>query len=278
LQQNVGDRNVMSVSFLRLRTGPILFFYLVKHAVCNCQVWMRRSDDEGHTWSEPSPVSSKPGYHVMNNARVIQLSGGRVLAPVALSSDINTGPPSRVFCYLSDDEGNTWREGDSDAGFVGSPAQEPGLAELGDGSVLMIIRTRLGHVYGSRSRDGGETWDAPVATPLVSPAAPATIARIPGTDELVIVWNDNPAGADARWQDRTPLAAAISQDDGVTWKRSREIESDRTRCYAYASITSVEKDALLTYYQWDRVVGNRPFERTSLKFTRVPVDWLRPDA
>jgi len=274
LQENVGGRNVMSVSLLRLESGPILFFYLLKNSISDCQVWVRRSEDEAATWSAPSPVSSRTGYHVINNARVVQLSDGRLLAPVALTRDIESGPPSRVFCYISDDEGATWRPGRGDAGFAGSPAQEPGVAEFFDGSGLMIIRTKLGRIYTARSADGGDTWSIPVASSLVSPPSPATVAKIPSTDDLLIVWNDNPAGASARWQDRTPLTSAVSRDGGETWVNRKNLESDPACCYAYTSITFVEPDVLLTYYLWDRMAGNQPFEGTSLKLWRVPLDWF----
>ena len=274
LQENVGRKNVMSVSFLRLRSGTILFFYLVKNAITDCQVWVRRSDDESRTWTPPVPVSTRPGYTVMNNARPIQMSTGRLLAPVALSSDVETGAPSRAFCYLSDDDGQSWRAGSGDTGFADSPAQEPGLVELRDGAVLMIIRTRLGRIYYARSHDGGETWSAPDASSLVSPAAPATITRIPGSGDLMIVWNNNPNGAAATWQDRTPLTVAVSTDEGTTWRNPKDIEADPGYCYAYTSVTFVEPDVLLTYYLWDRIAGRRAFERTSLKFRRLPVSWF----
>jgi sialidase-1 len=274
LQRNVGGRNAMSVSFVRLHDGPLLFFFLVKNSLSDCQVWVRRSADEGQTWSEPAPVSSRAGYHVMNNARPIQLAGGRLLAPVALTSDIEAGPHSRVFCYLSDDDGASWRAGTGDTGFADSPAQEPGLVELIGGDVLMIVRTRLGYIFTSRSGDGGETWDEPSASALVSPASPASIARVPGTERLLIVWNNNPDGATARWQDRTPLTAAVSPDEGVTWGSVKDIEADPRFAYAYTSITFVEDDVCFTYYVWNRESGRKPFEATSLKFRRLPTEWF----
>jgi sialidase-1 len=274
LQRNVGRRNVMSVSFLRLQSGPLLFFFLVKHGLSDCQVWVRRSEDEAGTWSGARRVCSRPGYHVMNNARAVQLSDGRILAPVALTSDIRAGPPSRVFCYISDDDGVTWRAGAGDAGVTGSPAQEPGVVELGDSSNLMIIRTKLGFVYTSRSADRGETWTDPAPSTIVSPASPATVARVPGKRDLLLVWNNNPNGADARWQDRTPLTSAVSSDGGVIWTGRKELESDPGYCHAYTSVTFVGDDVLLTYYVWPRESGYQPFENTSLRLRRLPLRWF----
>ena len=191
--------NVMSVSFLRASSGEILFFYLLKNSVSDCRVYLRRSTDEGATWSEGIQVSTMPGYNILNNARPIQLSGGRILVPVALSPDIEASGICRAFCYISDDEAATWRRGASDVGFTDTSAYEPGLVELQDGVVLMIIRTTLGRIYHAYSRDAGETWDGPQESPLISPNSPASIARMPSSGDLLIIWNNNPRAAQAGW-------------------------------------------------------------------------------
>src|SRR5688572_6061437 len=79
LQENVGTQNVMSVSFLRSRSGEILFFYGVKNSPRELYFMVRRSRDEAQTWTEPVRVMADPGYYVMNNARVVQLRSGRIL-------------------------------------------------------------------------------------------------------------------------------------------------------------------------------------------------------
>lgn len=273
LQENVGDCNVMSVSFLRLQTGELLFFYLVKNSWLDLRVMVRRSDDEGQSWSAPVQVSSKHGYNVMNNARVIQLKSGRLLAPVAHAARATNEDISTTFCYISDDCGYTWRKGSGETGFDQALAQEPGLIERSDGSVLMIIRTALDHVYYAESTDGGETWSKPYASTLVSPLSPATIARIPQTGDLLIIWNNNLDGGKAGWEDRTPLTAAISSDEGRTWKNIKNIEDATTHCWAYTSITFHRDQVYLTYYEWPRE-QIKHFSQTSLKLQILPADWF----
>ena len=53
LQENVGQQNVMSVSFLRLQSGDVLFFFLLKNSRRDLDYLVRRSTDDGATWSEP---------------------------------------------------------------------------------------------------------------------------------------------------------------------------------------------------------------------------------
>ena len=274
LQPNIGRRNVMSVSLLRLRNGELLLFYLKKDGPGDLSVWMRRAGREPDQWSEPVRVTNLPGYHVMNNDRVVELSGGRLLAPVALTLDISKQYRAQeVLCYISDDGGRTWRPGPGRVGFENSAAMEPGVVELRDGRVMMIVRTTLGHIYVSYSRDKGETWSKPEPTALVAPAAPASIEGIPSTGDLLIIWLNNPKGARAGWKERNPLTAAISRDEGATWINLRNIENEPGASFGYCSVTFVGERVLLTYYVW-RNGKRRGFDGTDLRLRSLPVGWF----
>jgi len=236
--KNHGGMNVMSVSLLRLKSGEIALFYLLKNSTNDCRPVMRRSFDEGKTWSEPTMcITDEVGYYVLNNDRVIQLKDGRLLFAVALHSF----PGGKfdgmgvVMTYSSDDNGKTWRRGKSVLSIV-SPsgrkyaAQEPGVVELSDGGVLLWIRTNAGCQFMSRSADRGETWSAPQPSWLRSPTAPASIKRLP-TGDLLAVWNNHEGRFDLKrkggWNGkRTPLSAALSSDDGLTWRGAKDIEDD----------------------------------------------------
>jgi len=273
LQENTGKQNVMSVSFLRLRSDAILFFYLQKNGPDDLRLFVRRSNDEAATWSAPVQASTQAGYNIMNNARAIQLSSGRILAPIAFTPDISKDYNKQVcFCYYSGDEGKTWEKGKGEAVLEGSPAMEPGVVELKDGAILMIIRTSLDRIYRSLSRDGGETWSEPQAMDLTAPASPSTITRIPQTGDLLLVWNNNPLGDKAGWRGRSPLTAAVSRDEGQTWEPVKNIEDDPDSSYAYTSLTFVKSRALLTYYHWRK--GEPNFQMTGLVFHSMPVKWF----
>jgi sialidase-1 len=273
LQESIGAQNVMSVSLLRLQSGTILFFFLTKNASDDLQLFLRSSTDEAKTWSEPRKISAIGGYHVMNNARSIQLASGRILAPIAWCADIGKTYDSQIcFCYYSDDEGKTWHKAEGSVKLEDSAAMEPGLVELKNGTVLMIIRTRLDRIYRALSADQGETWSAAQAMDLIAPAAPATISRIPQTGDLLMVWNNNPLGNQAGWRGRTPLTAAVSADEGNTWTHVRNIEDDPDSGYAYTSIMWVNDRALLTYYHWKR--GSENFQNTDLVLRSIPIRWF----
>lgn len=268
MQENVGKQNVMSVSLLRLASRKIAFTYLVKNGRTDCVPYMRLSADEAKTWSDPVRVTPDDGYHVLNNARVVQLSTGRLIAPVALIGDLWTPKDHNVsWCYLSDDEGKTWRRGKGNADLPKRGAMEPGVIEKADGSVWMILRTQLGRIYACTSKDGCETFSKPGPTPIVAPEAPATVSKIPQTGDWLMVFNHNYEAAAGHCGRRTPLTTAISSDEGKTWHRYRNLEDDRTRTYAYTSIRYDAQNVHLTYYE------SNP-KGPSHKHTIVPVKWL----
>ena len=196
-----GSQNVMSVSLLRLTDGRVALFYLRKDGFHDCRLRMRTSRDDGRTWSEPVLCVPPPGYYVVNNDRVMQLSTGRVVVPAAFhrrradsETDWSAYDPRGIFmCFLSDDEGRTWRESLTWAACpvtlpyhssaCNEGLEEPGAAELNDGRLFAWTRTSLGRQYGMHSGDGGETWSAPVPTEFVSPNSPMQIKRAPTSGE-----------------------------------------------------------------------------------------------
>lgn len=282
--ENAGGRNVMSVSLLRLKSGKLAMFYLVKNSWIDCRPVIRYSEDEGATWSEPRRVVDAPGYFVLNNDRVIQTSNGRLVMPLAFHRSRGEDPKSSksfdsraiTMWYLSDDEGKTWREADQ---WWASPLpsrtglQEPGVAELADKTLLSWARTDLESQFAMRSRDGGKTWSAPVASELKSPASPASIKRLPGSDDLLAIFNDHSGQVQFAKGKRTPLVAAISSDGGNTWGKRREIETDPAGFYCYTAMHFTEDAVLLSYSASVRKDGKMPFWGSRIR--RIPLTDVR---
>ena len=260
IQRNDAGCNVMSASFLRLQTGEILLGYLRKNAPrTDCRFYVRRSTDEGRTWgaevcATPEPVE----YYVVNNDRVIQLRTGRLVVPAADHADWSRRKQAWAVCYLSDDEGKTWRRGKGHVELPRCGCQEPGVVELKDGRLYMIIRNSLGSVYKATSGDGGDTWSEATSTGLPAPVAPSTIKRIPSTGDLLLLWNHSK-------NRRVPLTAAVSSDDGETWHHIRDIETDGGS-FAYTSACFVDQTAVLSY--WCSHNG------LSLAVRRLPIQWF----
>lgn len=279
--ENSAKGNIMSVSLLRLKSGRIAFFFLKKENHLECLPWVRFSEDEAVTWSEPTLVVPAPGVFVLNNDRVIQLATGRLVAPLAFHRSKLQDPTSaKAFdpraidlWYLSDDEGKTWREASIWWAIPvrsGSGLQEPGVVELAGGKLFGWARTDTGFQYGTSSADGGQNWTAPVPTSLASPNSPASIKRLPGTDDLLAIYNDHSGRHPFTKGRRTPLVSSISKDGGATWSPSRLIESDPEGGFCYTAIHFVDDAVLLAYCAGDTKIGvlNR------LRIRRIPLSAL----
>ena len=49
-------KNIMSVSFLKMKNGDIGIFYLIRMGWHDTRIHLRRSNDDGKTWGEPKPT------------------------------------------------------------------------------------------------------------------------------------------------------------------------------------------------------------------------------
>ncbi len=280
--ENEGGENVMSVSLLRLRSGRLAWFHLRKNSWIDCRPYLRTSTDEGATWSEPRLVVAAPGYFVLNNDRVAQLSTGRLIVPVAFHRARGADPrSSRSFdgraiamWFYSDDEGQTWREADTWWAMPvrsASGLQEPGVVELANGQLFGWARTDQGAQYGFTSTDAGKSWSPPSPAPLPSPLSPASIKRLPGAPELLAVYNDHSGAFPFVKGKRTPLVAAVSSDGGRSWPARQVLENDPDGWFCYTAIHFVDRAVLLAYCAGDSKVGGL----NRLRIRRVDLEWLK---
>ncbi|MFV1996131.1 MAG: sialidase family protein, partial [Verrucomicrobiales bacterium] len=274
LQKNTGGKNVMSVTLRRLgapgrHEGPIGLFFLQKNSMSDLGTKLRISLDEAESFGGVLPVSTTPGYDVMNNDRVTRLSSGRLLAPVASTADVKKNNHFVSFCNISDDGGLSWRKGAGEVDYEKRGAMEPEVIELEDGRVAMILRTQLGHIAASYSQDEGETWTEAQSWGVRAPEAPATLRRIPSTGDLLLVWNDTRTPGENHSGKRNPLTAAVSSDEGKTWRQARNLEKDPGQTYSYVSLVFARGRAVMSYY-----VRDEETRRISSRFRSLPIGWF----
>jgi sialidase-1 len=221
---------------LRLRNGDILFRHATFHRFVYQEPWklsgyVCRSQDECRTFSNPVTLLNNQSELAWSVGDMRQLSTGRVIIPtqkvVGYEHQDEGEDHSLNGIMYSDDNGLTWKVCDV---FVDLPmrgAMEPKIEELKDGRLLMVMRTELGSVFKSYSGDGGCTWSKAQTTGLRAPESCPGLRRIPQTSDLVLIWNHSLYDP---WFDhsglRTPLSVAISKDEGDTWERIKDIETD----------------------------------------------------
>jgi hypothetical protein len=205
-------------------------------------IWHIRSTDGRTKWTKPKRIWEG---RVSDLQSAIQLRSGRILLPfgdtVKSRSWKDRGEGFAAFTYFgdfdtraiySDDLGETWQTSKSvlrvptPNNFGDYGAIEPVVTQLSDGRVWMLIRTQTGRLWQSFSRDGSE-WSPPEPTGFLSSDSPAAFARL-DEKRLVMLWNNcqrYPYGQGGRHV----LHAAITDDDGKTWRGRREVLRDPYR-------------------------------------------------
>ena len=219
-------------SLLRGRDGVLWMFYLGFYESvwsdgepdmdrCRSDLWMARSTDGGQTWRDRQMIFR--GYTGATNGAV-ETASGHLVVPFSH----NVRSPGRLVsaCVVSCDRGETWQLGERiDIGQQGDHggALEPCIIELTDGRLWMLIRTNLGCFYQAFSSDRGLSWQNLGPTNIESGSAPCYVQRLQ-SGRLALVWNHWPRRtADETHKQvdanqRATLHAAVSEDEGRTWK------------------------------------------------------------
>ncbi len=173
---------------------------------CRLEVWAIRSTDGGQTWVDGQRLLE--GYNP-NFFGFIQTDGGRLVAAVP---HIVLDPGRYAACALtSDDDGKTWQRSNLiDLGGHGhhSGAMEPSVAQLGDGRLLMMIRTHWGRFWEAFSEDDGLSWRTVRPSQIESATAPGYLLKLK-SGRLAFVSNGK--------KDRQELLLRFSEDDAQTW-------------------------------------------------------------
>jgi sialidase-1 len=270
LQDNIGGQNVKHPCLLRLPSGEVLFFFTVWNTETDRRIMLRRSADDCETWSDPVKVSTLPGFHCINNDHVIRLSTGRIVVPTFVSPIVwKEGEHFLAFCYFSDDDGRTWQRSENFMDLPRRGAEEPSMVELKDGSLHCVLRSTIGIVAQAASHDGGVTWSEPEPTGLPAVASPPLVKRMPDTGDLLLVWNNRPWEGGGHGP-RNPLTAAISCDEGATWQQLKDVENRERYDSAYAAVTFLDDEALVTYYHACRATRTG----ASVVLKVFPISWF----
>ncbi|NUN95091.1 MAG: exo-alpha-sialidase [Candidatus Omnitrophica bacterium] len=204
-------------------------------------IWHAKSTDGGATWKGPNKIWE--GYTGALNS-IIETSRGWIVLPFSCLTPRtwgNRGDGLDAFTFrgqfdstvvYSEDGGETWKQSPTPLK-VATPdivsaygAVEPVVLELKDGRIWMLIRTQLGRFYESFSKDGAE-WSPPRPTAILSSDSPGGITRLPD-GRIVLFWN-NSLRFPYAYGGRQVLHAAISEDEGRTWRGCREVARDPLR-------------------------------------------------
>jgi hypothetical protein len=230
--QVMQDRNgTLHCVFHIFKSGPL--GYRGRHL----DLWYTSMKKDG-IWAKPNIINE--GY-VGSLRGFIELKNGNFIIPMTESDTARANKPGQgvvdhglfqVMTLNSADLGQTWTRSLTtlkihiESSWVTRyGAIEPHAIEMNDGRIWMLIRTNKGFLYESFSDNAGTTWSEPTESSFISSDSPASTVRL-ADGSIILLWNSNQRYDDKRSYaagGREVLHAAISKDDGRTWKGFREI-------------------------------------------------------
>jgi predicted neuraminidase len=223
--------------YFKTAKGTLYFWYKAGPSPERWTGYVRKSTDNGKSWTKPEMMHA--GFWGPVRAKPIQLANGTILAGTSLESHSNWTP----FVDRSTDDGQTWKRSN------GFPLPEkfgeiqPTLFETKDGKIVALMRSKTRKICRAESRDGGETFSPAVATDIPNPSAGIDVVKTPVGD-LFLIYNPIAVA-------RTPISLARSTDDGVTWKKVVDLETELGEFSYPAMIVSAAGKLEITY-TWKR--------------------------
>jgi predicted neuraminidase len=189
----------------------------------------------------------------------LELPSGRILLPM-YSDGFSFG-----IMAISDDHGYTWTASEP---IVGWGSIQPSVLRKNDGTLVAYLRDngpppKRAHI--SYSKDDGVTWTPARDTEIPNPGVSLEAIRLRNGD-WIMVFNDIESG-------RYSLAAAISDDEGATWKWKRHLDGDPSHQsrnqYHYPSVLQAKDGSIHVTYSYFVPEGK------SIKHVRINEDWVK---
>jgi predicted neuraminidase len=163
------------------------------------------------------------------------LPSGRILLP--LYSDTF----SLSIMAISDDDGQTWY---AKKPLLGFGAIQPTVLRRNNGELVAYMRENgiLKQIRKSVSKDDGLTWGPVTVTGIPNPGSGLDGIRL-ANGHWLLVYNDTIMG-------RNSLVAAISDDEGKTWKWKRHLEKEPKGKFHYPAVIQGKDGTIHCVYSY----------------------------
>ena len=215
--------------------GLVWLFYVVRPGATwsTSRIAAKVSKDGARTWSDSTVISWEEG--TMVRSRPLALQDGAYLLPIYRETGHDTekvGADTASLFLRFDPKTQTWSPSNLVFSRIGN--LQPAAVELDNGTLLAYCRRGGdyepgddGFVVRTESTDSGKTWSPGVETEFPNPNAAVDLLKLQ-SGALLLVYNHS-------MTERTPLATAISTDDGKTFRRGPDIaDGDESFAYPYA--------------------------------------------
>jgi predicted neuraminidase len=226
----------------KLASGPLVLWYKAGPSPATWVGFERRSTDGGKSWTKPLVMPA--GFYGPVRAKPIQLKDGTILAGTSVEAGAGATHTWTPFVDRSTDDGATWWRSNAYQ-TAGKHAQiQPTLFETGDGKIVALLRSFAPYkVCRAESSDGGKTFSPAVAVDVPNPSAGIDAVRTKDGDAF-LVCNPVPLG-------RTPISLMRSTDEGKTWAKVHDLETEPGE-YSYPAMIQTADGMLRLTYTWRR--------------------------
>lgn len=252
--------------------GELILFYKIGPNVAGWTGWLKRSKDNGHTWSEREaspagflgPVKNKP-----------ELINGVLVCPSSTE-----GNGWKVHFEYTTDWGKTWTKSEPTNDGKKFLAIQPSILKYKNGDLQTLGRTRNRIIYQSWSKDGGKTWSEMTGIEGMPNANSGTDAVTLQDGRQLLVYNHVPYDS-ATWSrpdkgPRTPLNVSLS-NDGLNWSAGLILEDSPISQYSYPSVIQGKDGMVHIVYTWRRErIKYVKVDPSKLQLTKIGKDGKWP--
>ena len=246
--------------------GLVWLFYVVRwgDTWSTSRIQAKVSKDNAETWSESFVVSEREG--MMVRGRPIVLASGEYLLPVYQEAGQDTesvGPDSTSRFLLWDAKKRQWVE----SGIIRSRKGniQPAVVEVSSGHLIAYCRrgggygpVKDGYLVRAESSDAGRTWTEGQDSAFPNPNAAVDFIRL-RNGHLLLIYNSSMSS-------RTPLTAALSEDNDKTWPWKRNLAAGRDS-FAYPVAIQTRDGMIHVVYTSN--------ERKVINHAMFDEDWVR---
>jgi glycerophosphoryl diester phosphodiesterase/predicted neuraminidase len=187
------------------------------------------------------------------------LKNGKILLPL-YSDGFNFG-----LIAISEDDGETW---ECSLPIVGRGLNQPSLVVRTDGSIDAYMRDdgdEPGRIMISHSEDEGYSWTYAQKSDIPNPGASVEVIKLISGNWL-LVYNDVDDG-------RYSLSAAISDDQGRSWKWQLNLEYLKNGSFSYPSVIQAKDGRIHITYSY-----HLPGKQRSIKHLALEEAWIMDDS